>query len=66
MTGYVHSGCSPVGMKKPFRFFIDRSAEACPAIIVSGGKVGLHVELSPAELGKAIPFRLADLVSAGR
>lgn len=66
LTGYVHGGCSPVGMKKQFRTIIDISAENCPAIIVSGGKIGLHVELSLAELGKAIPFQLADLVAESR
>lgn len=61
LTGYVHGGCSPVGMKKPFPTFIDRQAEERPAIVVSGGKIGTHVELSLDELGKALPFRTADL-----
>lgn len=61
LTGYVHGGCSPVGMKKQFPTFIDRQAENCPAIVVSGGKIGTHVELSLAELGKALPFQTAEL-----
>ena len=62
LTGYIHGGCSPVGMKKPFATFLDRSAEACSAIIVSGGKIGLHVEIALPELQKAVPFQVAGLV----
>lgn len=61
LTGYVHGGCSPVGMKKQLATFIGRQAENCPSIVVSGGKIGLHVELSLAELRKAVPFQIADL-----
>lgn len=62
LTGYVHGGCSPVGMKKLFPTFIDKNAEDCPAIIVSGGKVGTHIEISLPELRKAVPFQIADLI----
>ena len=62
LTGYVHGGCSPVGMKKLFPTLIDRSAEARPAILLSGGRIGMHIEISLAELRKALPFQLAGLV----
>ena len=61
LTGYIHGGCSPIGMKKQLATFIGRQAESCPPIVVSGGKAGLHVELSLAELRKAVLFQIADL-----
>lgn len=54
LTGYVHGGCSPVGMKKPFPTFFDVSAESLPEIFVSAGKVGMNVRLSPKELAEYI------------
>jgi Cys-tRNA(Pro)/Cys-tRNA(Cys) deacylase len=51
-TGYVHGGCSPIGMKKQFPTFIDETAQLHDAINVSGGRVGLQVELSPDDLVK--------------
>ncbi len=62
LTGYVHGGCSPVGMKKPFPTFVHLSAEAAERIFVSAGRVGFQVGLSPAGLQALIPFRFADLV----
>ena len=47
VTGYVRGGCSPVGMKKPYRTVIDQSARALPSMAVSAGKIGFQVELSP-------------------
>ena len=40
LTGYVHGGCSPIGMKKLFRTFIDISAREFNTIIISAGKIG--------------------------
>ena len=48
LTGYVHGGCSPVGMKKPFPTVLDGSVEGLDAIVVSAGKIGAQVELAPA------------------
>ena len=48
--GYVHGGCSPVGMKKPFPTVLDGSVEGLDAIVVSAGKIGAQVELAPAAL----------------
>lgn len=61
LTGYIHGGCSPIGMKKLFPTVFDRSAEGYDTIIFSGGKIGYQVELSLADLQKVIPFTLADI-----
>lgn len=63
LTGYVHGGCSPIGMKKPFKTTIDETAELYDKIIFSGGKIGYQIEISLSELKKAIDFQLADIVS---
>ena len=64
LTGYVHGGCSPVGMKKQFQRVIDSSVELPPIILVSAGKIGAQIELSPDELRKAVPFTVAPLTRA--
>lgn len=61
LTGYVHGGCSPIGMKKPFRTVLDASAQGWEHIIFSAGKIGCQVELAPADLQKLIPFSFADV-----
>lgn len=58
LTGYIHGGCSPIGMKKRFRTVIDKSAADFPTIFFSAGKIGYQVELSLSELKKALPFEL--------
>jgi len=50
VTGYIRGGCSPIGMKKNYRTVIDDSCESQPTIMVSGGKIGTQVELSPRAL----------------
>ena len=50
VTGYVRGGCSPVGMKKPYRTVIDQSCESLGTMIVSGGRIGAQVELAPGDL----------------
>ena len=59
-TGYIHGGCSPVGMKKLFTTFFDSSAEG-KIIFVSGGKVGMQVEIACADLLKITNGILADI-----
>lgn len=59
-TGYIHGGCSPVGMKKLFTTFFDSSAED-KVIFVSGGKVGMQVELACADLLRITNGKLADI-----
>ena len=63
LTGYVHGGCSPIGMKKPFKTFIDKSADEREVIIFSAGKIGYQVELTLPELSKAIIYSLEDLTA---
>ena len=61
LTGYVHGGCSPVGMKKEFKTFIDASAENFDFFYVSGGKVGMQIKLNPKELVNLIDGEFADI-----
>ena len=62
LTGYVHGGCSPIGMKKFFRTTIHLSAKEQENIIFSAGKIGFQVELNINDLSKIIKFELKDLV----
>ncbi len=62
LTGYVHGGCSPIGMKKPFPTFIHETASGKDKVFVSAGKVGFQIELSPDDLISASGCRLADIV----
>ena len=61
LTGYVHGGCSPIGMKKVFPTVVDISAENREKILFSGGKIGFQVELKTEDLKKIINFRFADI-----
>ena len=61
LTGYIHGGCSPIGMKKFFKTTIDVSAESVDKIYFSGGKIGYQIETTLQELKKVIPFKLADV-----
>ena len=60
-TGYVHGGCSPLGMKKVFPTFLDESAKDCRTIYVSAGKLGRQIALSPEDLKKVLRFQYADV-----
>lgn len=62
VTGYIHGGCSPIGMKKNFKTAIDISAAEFDTIIFSAGKIGYQVQISLDGLMKAIDFTLADIV----
>ena len=61
LTGYIHGGCSPIGMKKTFKTFIDISASNYETIIFSAGKIGYQVEVSINDLSKIINFELKDI-----
>lgn len=61
LTGYIHGGCSPVGMKKYFKTTVDASAERLETFCVSAGKIGYQVELSLESLKKIIRVDTADL-----
>ena len=60
-TGYVHGGCSPVGMKKPFPTFIDETALLYDKFCVSAGKVGLNLCLSPQALAQYLQAEFVEL-----
>lgn len=62
LTGYIHGGCSPIGMKKQFRTVIHESAARFEKIFFSGGKVGFQVEVSLTDVKKVLDFELADVV----
>ena len=61
VSGYVHGGCSPVGMKKRYPTAIDESAQLFGTIFVSGGKVGLQIEVEPEALADVVQAAFADL-----
>ncbi len=62
LTGYIHGGCSPIGMKKQFKTFIHQTADSFDTIYFSGGRVGSQVEMSPSDLKKAVPVLPRDLI----
>ena len=61
LTGYVHGGCSPVGMKKAFPTFIDETALLFDSFCVSGGKIGLTLQMNAQQLALLINATFADL-----
>ena len=62
ITGYIRGGCTAVGMKKQYVTRVDESARLQPTIIVSGGKIGLQLELKPDDLCKAARAEYAALI----
>lgn len=64
LTGYVHGGCSPIGMKKFYPTFVDEHALTHETIAISGGKVKTQVSLSSEDLKSVIDFEYADLTKA--
>lgn len=61
LTGYIHGGCSPIGMKKFFKTTIHSTAENYDTIMFSAGKIGYQVETSLNSLKKVIRFDLEDI-----
>lgn len=61
VTGYMHGGCSPIGLKKPFPVYIDESAERFEKIFLSAGKIGVSIGINPITLSKCIQARFADI-----
>lgn len=61
LTGYIHGGCSPIGMKKSFKTVIDSSAQKFGSIFFSAGKVGCQIETSPSELKNYISASFSDI-----
>ena len=62
LTGYIHGGCSPVGMKKHFRTVIHESAQSLDTIFVSAGRVGNQVEVDPKSLAKLVGADFSDII----
>lgn len=62
LTGYIHGGCSPIGMKKQFRTVVDMSSTDFETIIFSAGKIGFQVEVALADLQKVVRCEMADVV----
>ncbi len=63
LTGYIHGGCSPIGMKKKFKTFIDETAQLFDTICISGGRRGLQIEINPLELASVVDATFVDLES---
>ncbi len=63
LTGYVHGGCSPIGMKKPFRTTIDTSAQNFDSIIFSGGRIGFQVQVALTDLARLVCFQYAEVTT---
>ena len=61
LTGYIHGGCSPIGMKKQFPTFADATIADGETVCFSGGRVGLQIETTLAVLQSVVPVTLADL-----
>lgn len=63
LTGYIHGGCSPVGMKKPFKTVIHASAANYQTFFVSAGRVGKQVEINPQRLSELIKAEFYDIIA---
>ncbi|MBQ8044063.1 MAG: Cys-tRNA(Pro) deacylase, partial [Clostridia bacterium] len=61
VAGYIHGGCSPIGMKKKYKTTVDVQAEEFETIIFSAGKIGYQVEMSLLDLAKVIEYQVADI-----
>lgn len=62
LTGYIHGGCSPIGMKKQFKTTININAKDFEKIIFSAGKIGRQVQVNPNDLAKIIPLQFCDII----
>ena len=62
VAGYVHGGCSPIGMKKTFTTVIDETAILFDEIVFSGGKIGYFIKINPNELNNVLPVKFMDIV----
>ena len=62
LTGYIHGGCSPIGMKKYFKTTIDILAKTFETIYVSAGKIGAQIEINVEDLSKVIIVEFNDIV----
>ena len=62
-TGYIHGGCSPIGMKKLYPVIFEAAVMDLSTVTFSAGRVGFQVELNTADLGRALAFSTADLLA---
>ena len=62
LTGYIHGGCSPVGMKKPFPTVFHESVNGLETVFVSAGRVGFQIECRPADLMALVQAKTADII----
>ena len=62
LTGYIHGGCSPIGMKKQYPTYIEETAMLYQSIVVSAGRIGVQVEIGPEDLAKVTVAEFRDLV----
>ncbi|SHI46267.1 Cys-tRNA(Pro)/Cys-tRNA(Cys) deacylase [Clostridium cavendishii DSM 21758] len=62
ITGYIRGGCSPIGMKKLYKTFINITASEKDKIVVSGGKIGVQLEINPQELVNLLNARYEDII----
>lgn len=63
LTGYIHGGCSPIGMKKQFPTVVDETILLCDTLIFSAGKVGYQVQMTPEALSRMIDYDIADVTA---
>lgn len=63
LTGYIHGGCSPIGMKKKFPTYLDKTVENFNEIFVSGGRVGLQIKIKVLDLIKLADANIGELTS---
>ena len=63
ITGYIRGGCTAVGMKKQYKTVIDASAQTLQTMIVSGGRIGSQIELTPEDLAKAAYAVFAEIIA---
>ena len=62
LTGYIHGGCSPIGMKKQFKTVIHETVQKYDTIMFSAGKIGYQVEMNVKDLSKVIKLEFADII----
>ena len=63
LTGYIHGGCSPFGMKKQFTTVVDETAQLQEAILFSGGRLGCQILMAPDDLAQLVPLEYADITA---
>lgn len=63
LTGYIHGGCSPIGMKRQFPTAVDETAQLFDRIVFSGGRIGCQIEMAPDDLAAVVPLSFADLTA---